>query len=153
MEKRLRLILALSFASLSLGLGTARADIYKWTDAQGRVHFGDKDSNRGGQKAEVVKVRVNSYEHVTYTTVFKNRPAVAGDHSVTLYGTDWCGYCRKARAYFQAQGIPFVDLDIEKNAQAKRDYDAMKANGVPVVVVGDKRMNGFSEEGFQRIYR
>lgn len=72
---------------------------------------------------------------------------------VVMYSTDWCGYCKKARDYFRSQNIAFVEYDIEKNPQARRQYDALGAKGVPVILVGDKRMNGFSVSGFQGIYR
>jgi hypothetical protein len=34
---------------------------------------------------------------------------------VVLYSTAWCGYCRKAREFFAANGIRYVEYDIEKN--------------------------------------
>jgi glutaredoxin-like YruB-family protein len=70
-----------------------------------------------------------------------------------MYSTAWCGYCKKARKYFTSKGIAFIEYDIEKNARAKRDYDALGGKGVPVILVGKKRMNGFSPQGFDRIYK
>lgn len=127
----------------------ASAEVYKWTDAQGRVHFSDK---RGHKNAEVVKVRVNSYQHVSYSTVFPSAKATADSRQVILYGTEWCGHCKNARRYFQEKGIAYRDLDIEKDAAAKRDFEAMDGRGVPVILVGNQRMNGFSPAGFQRLY-
>ncbi|MFT5419606.1 MAG: glutaredoxin-like YruB-family protein [Candidatus Endobugula sp.] len=69
-----------------------------------------------------------------------------------MYSTAWCGYCKKARKYFTSKGIAFIEYDIEKNARAKRDYDALGGKGVPVILVGKKRMNGFSPQGFDRLY-
>lgn len=63
-----------------------------------------------------------------------------------LYGTDWCGYCAVARAWFKAQGMAYRDLDIERDAEAKRQYDAIGLPGVPVVVYEDMIWNGFSDE-------
>ena len=34
----------------------------------------------------------------------------------------------------------------------KKRYKEMGATGVPVILVGNKRMNGFSEDGFESIY-
>lgn len=126
------------------------AEVFKWTDAQGRVHFSDRNSEPG--KAQVVQIRVNSYNHVTYSTLAHPPAAASSDRSVTLYGTSWCGYCKKARRYFQSHAIPYTDLDIETNARARQDFDAMGGKGVPVILVGNRRMNGFSEEGFRQIY-
>ena len=45
---------------------TCFAEIYKWTDENGNVHFGD--SPREQDNAETVVIEVNAYEAVSYTT-------------------------------------------------------------------------------------
>lgn len=127
------------------------AEVYKWTDESGRVHFSDKPSER--HRAQKLDVRVNTYEHVSYERV-EVAPDIAVDEPghVTMYATSWCPYCKKARDYFRANDIPYTEYDIENDATAKRRYDRLGATGVPVILVGDKRMNGFSVAGFQRIY-
>ncbi len=72
---------------------------------------------------------------------------------VVMYATSWCPYCQQARNYFREQGIPYIEHDIEKDADAKRAYEAFGGRGVPVIFVGKRRMNGFSVAGFNRIYR
>lgn len=72
---------------------------------------------------------------------------------VVMYATSWCPYCQQARNYFREQGIPYVEYDIEKNADAKREYQAFGGRGIPVIFVGKRRMNGFSVAGFRKIYR
>lgn len=135
----------------------ASADIYKWVDEKGRVHYGDKPT----EKEKKVAVDISSYESVTYSdppdmnvkSISSAPTKSAIKKKVTMYSTAWCGYCKKARNYFQAQGIPFIEYDIEKNSTAKKDYDALGGRGVPVIVMGKKRMNGFSQEGFERFYQ
>lgn len=41
-------MLLLGYLSFSAGIATA--GIYQWTDAQGRVHFGDKPNDKGAQE-------------------------------------------------------------------------------------------------------
>lgn len=72
---------------------------------------------------------------------------------VVMYATSWCPYCQQARNYFREQGIPYIEYDIEKDADAKRAYKAFGGRGIPVIFVGKRRMNGFSVAGFNRIYR
>ena len=72
---------------------------------------------------------------------------------VVMDATSWCRYCKKARRYFNSHGSSYTDYDIEQNARAKRRYDALGGKGVPVILVGKKRMNGFSVSGFKRIYQ
>lgn len=63
-----------------------------------------------------------------------------------------CPYCKKARHYFQENRIDNVEYDIEKDYDAKLRYDALKGRGVPVILVGKRRMNGFSVSGFNDLY-
>jgi glutaredoxin len=70
---------------------------------------------------------------------------------VIVYGTSWCGYCKKARAWLTKKGIPFEDKDVEKDAGAAQEL-AMKAQaqnvrptGVPVIDMRGKLVLGFDE--------
>ncbi len=123
------------------------AEIYKWTDENGRTHYSDKPNT--DRKVEKLNIKINSYKHVTYKSL---SDANSISDKVTMYSTSWCVYCKKARKYFKANNIPFSEYDIEKNARAKRSYDALGGKGVPVIIVGKKRMNGFSIPGFEKIY-
>lgn len=73
--------------------------------------------------------------------------------AVVMYATSWCPYCQRAREHFRARGIPYVEYDIEKDEAAKQAYKAFGGRGIPVIFVGKRRMNGFSPEGFDRLYR
>lgn len=137
-----------SLILLILFSAASHAEIYKWIDEQGRVHYGD--SPKATDSASIVDVKINSYKHVSYDNI--DFYSSSNAKQVVMYGTSWCGFCKKARNYFKQQGISFVEYDIESDSAAKRDYDSLGATGVPVILVGDKRMNGFSEEGFKRIY-
>lgn len=77
----------------------------------------------------------------------------APSKQVVMYATSWCPYCQQARNYFREQGIPYVEHDIEKDAEAVRTYKAFGGKGIPVIFVGQRRMNGFSVAGFNKIYR
>ena len=118
------------------------------------MHFSDKsDASRPSDSVEV-KVKINSYESVSYETVASDEETKSEEQNggVIMYGTSWCKYCAKARRYFESSNIPFTEYDIEKNAAAKLQYDELGAKGVPVILVGNKRMNGFSVSGFNAIY-
>lgn len=128
-----------------LSAGT-NAEIYRWTDENGKVHFSDQKPWQ--TESEKVEVKVNTYESVSYDTSLFDT-----GKKVVMYSTSWCGYCKQAKRYFERKGIAYAEYDIEKNARAKRQYDKMRAKGVPVILVGKQRMNGFSEAGFERIYR
>lgn len=115
--------------------------VYKWVDENGNVHFGG--SKPESAQVREVDVKINTYSD---TTIHDTKS------SVVMYSTQWCGYCKKARKYFRDNNIAFVDYDIETNQKAKKQYDEIQGRGVPVILVGDKRLNGFSEARFKRIY-
>jgi glutaredoxin len=70
-----------------------------------------------------------------------------------MLSASWCGTCKKAKQYFRRNGIPFREYDIENSSRGKRLYEQLGATGVPVILVGKQRMNGFSEAGFERLIR
>lgn len=72
---------------------------------------------------------------------------------VVMYATSWCPYCRPARNYFREQGIPYVEHDIEKDTEARRVYQAFGGKVIPVIFVGQRRMNGLNVVGFNKSYQ
>jgi len=58
---------------------------------------------------------------------------------LTMYTTPWCGYCVRLKRQLEREGIPFAEVDIERDP-ASADY-VMSVNGgnqtVPTVVLPD----------------
>jgi glutaredoxin len=127
----------------------AVAEIYKWVDENGRIHFTDR--SREGQTTETVDIKINSYTHSTVD--FPEREVAAKPPTVIMYSTAWCGYCKQARQHFRSKGIAYTEYDIEANLEAKKKYKAINGRGVPVILVGKQRMNGFNTAGFDRFYQ
>ncbi len=140
---------------LCLALITAtpavHGEIYKWVDDEGNMHFGDRKPNTADSE-ELELPAINTYESVTYDTSVYDISVHGSGQKVVMYSTDWCGACKRAKRYFNKNNIAFTEYNIDKNAKAKQRYKALGATGVPVILYGKKRMNGFSEAGFRRIY-
>lgn len=66
-----------------------------------------------------------------------------GDDVAIMYATEWCPYCKKAREFFNNNGISFVEIDVEKSSDGKRAYNSLDASGYPVIFVGIHRFDGF----------
>jgi len=140
---------------LAATLTGTRAEVYKWVDADGRVQLSDRPPSTGG--AERVQVpEINTYRGVR----IEQQPGLRTDaprpgkaKKVVMYSASWCGMCARARQFFKAEDIPFRELDIERNRVAQRDWERMNATGVPVILVGGKRMDGFSEAQFLQLYQ
>lgn len=71
--------------------------------------------------------------------------ANAAQPEVTLYATEWCGYCAATRQLFEANGIAYTELDIEKTSAGYEGHKKLNGNGVPLIVIGDKVIRGYSE--------
>ena len=139
MKMILSILAVLVFADFSYG------EIYRWVDEEGNVHFGDRYPETSS--AENVNLDINTYTSVSYDVSIFERT-----EQVVMYSASWCRYCKKARMYFRSNNIAFTEYDIEKDEKAKKRYKRMGAKGVPVIIYGKKRMNGFSPEGFERMY-
>jgi glutaredoxin len=66
---------------------------------------------------------------------------------ITMYSTSWCGYCKKARRWFVANDIPFVEKDVEKDRAAGAEFRELTGGrgGVPVITVGKTVIRGFAQ--------
>jgi glutaredoxin len=144
---------ALAFVIGFICLPISHADVYKWTDNHGRVHFGDKPFENAS--LETIDIKINSYQAVTIeplTETQANNEDRTIDKKVVMYSTSWCGYCKKARRYFKANNIPYREFDIEDSPKAKKRFKSLGGNGVPLILVGKNKISGFNEKSFQQVY-
>lgn len=146
MKFSLRAVLLMCLLSVNI---IATAEIYRWTDEQGKMHFTDSPPT-GKQVEEVeVKVKVNTYSAVEITPLIER---LGRKNKVVMYTAAWCGICKKAKKYFHKNSIDYVAYDVEKSRTGKRDYKLLKARSVPIIIIGDKRMNGFNPAKFDKLY-
>lgn len=58
---------------------------------------------------------------------------------IVMYGADWCGDCRRSKAFLERRGVPFTYVDLEERpdeiAEVIRRNDGMRS--IPVIVFGD----------------
>lgn len=107
----------------------------------------------GGQARELVDV-IGALQSITQAASAPRNDNVATDgERVVLYSTAWCGHCTRARNHMQAQRIPFVEYDIEKNPRAHGDYRAAGGTGgVPLLLIGRQKLAGFDAGRFDNLY-
>jgi len=129
----------------------ASSQLYKWTDEQGRIHYSDKAPDKGNAKK--IEIKINSYSGPAAVSSLGKAAPGAAKGRVKMLTTTWCGYCRQARAYLSSKGIPFEDLDVEKSAPGKQEYTALKGRGVPIILVGSQRMDGYDQAGLDSMLR
>lgn len=128
-------------------------DVHSWRDKDGNLHF--SDSAPGSNTAADVKVVTiqdsNNYNDTTPATV-ATAPTIDAPAPLVMYSASWCGYCKKARRYFNANGIAFKELDIERDQRANRAYKKLGISGIPVIVQDGRTMRGFSVAKFSAFY-
>lgn len=81
------------------------------------------------------------------------RPAAAEscrEQPVVMISTSWCGYCRQARNFFNANGIDFEEIDAEYT-QSPGIRETYRKTGVPVIIVGATELHGFNERRLRQI--
>jgi len=120
---------------------SAQAGVYKWTDDKGRVHYSDQPP--AASKAEQVRIRINSYTGPAI--VSKSGAAAAPPGEVVIYTTEWCGYCKKAKAFMDSKGVRYREVDVETSQDGRQEFAKLGGRGVPVILVGDQRMDGYDQ--------
>lgn len=71
--------------------------------------------------------------------------------TITMYATQWCGVCRRAREYMDASGIDFMELDPDDSAAAKQRLGELNPRkSVPTFEIDERVYVGFQEDLFER---
>ena len=60
--------------------------------------------------------------------------------------SEWCGYCKQIRRFLDQKGIPYQALDIEKDAQARKAYEALGGGGIPFVDVNGTLIRDYNPD-------
>jgi glutaredoxin len=65
---------------------------------------------------------------------------------VILLTTARCGFCKLAKNYLDKHDILYTELDVEQSEKGRRLYEELNGRGVPIILIGDTRIDGYSEE-------
>jgi glutaredoxin len=89
-----------------------------------------------------------------YYAAFPPKQFTTGDHAalyakagnqVVMYATTTCPYCAKTRELFAKQGVKYTEYQIDKSETANADFLAKGGIGVPLLYIGERRIDGFRE--------
>lgn len=134
-------LLRLLLVVLLIAPALSGADVYKWTDAQGRIHY--SDSAPPEVKTQQVKVKISSISGPAVVSTLSNPTATKTKQSVRIFTAAWCGYCKKAKAFLNAKGVAYDEVDVETSDRGRSEFSRLGGRGVPVILVGSQRMDGF----------
>jgi glutaredoxin len=126
---------------------SASAQVYKWTDAQGTVHYTDTpppqqrasqlkppspgDAGQGALPYELARA-VKASPVTLYTTT---RPACAG--------------CDQGRALLRARGIPYTEKTVDTDEDKEQLRQLSGKLELPLLVVGRRKLTGFHDAAWQ----
>ena len=137
------LIILLFSVMFLLGAG-AQADMYRWVDKDGKVHYGDRlPPPSETKKVEEKKFGGNLVQggNLPYAT-----QQAAKNFPVTLYTGDCGEYCTKAKAFLAKRGIPYSERQPGKNpADTELFKKVSTENLIPVLQVGSTNLKGYEE--------
>jgi len=78
---------------------------------------------------------------------------ISSEHELVFFSAPWCGYCDRARTWFDDQRIGYLEIDIESSTEAHRLWREAGGRGVPLVLVGEQRIPGYSPDAYARALR
>ncbi len=142
------------------------ADMYKWVDQNGVIHFSDTPPT-SGQKVKTIKTpnyqspgpSSDTAEPQRHTDPAQKRaprdevPKKRNyDNSVQIFTTSWCKYCKRAVAFLRSHRVKFKQYDIEKDPNAARMMYALGGTGgVPFAIINGKQVRGFSANTYKQV--
>jgi glutaredoxin len=128
----------------------SEAEMYKYVDEKGQVHYTNvpPQETQSTQKVEKVEPKggvsimgaereepeTPSERSMSLIDILKDKlrwekeqesekeqsRELGQSNEVDLYVTSWCGYCKRARNFLISKGIDFNEYDIEKDEEAAR---------------------------------
>jgi glutaredoxin len=125
----------------------AAAQMYKWTDAQGTVHY--TDTPPPAQKASQIKAP-SAGAAAQAPLPYELARAVKAS-PVTLYTTaqSACAACDQGRALLRARGIPYTEKTVNTDDDKEQLRKLAGKLELPLLVVGSRTVAGFQDAAWQ----
>ena len=66
---------------------------------------------------------------------------------IRIYTTPMCPYCARAKALFAKKGVPFEEIDVYMDGDARKEMQskAVGAYTVPQIFIGERHVGGCDE--------
>jgi glutaredoxin len=142
---------ALLFAILLGAACAASAQLYRWTDQNGRVHITDTPPPPGARNVQ----RRSAPGGGTAAAEDGNLPfsvqSAAKNFPVTLYTAPDCEPCGAARKLLNARGVPFREVSVVDAPQTEELRKVAGGLSVPTVKVGASVQKGFEDGAYHAL--
>lgn len=154
----------------SLGPEAARRLYYQFVDERGSVRFVERLDDVPPQwRATVGFVEMDGPPPISPADAQRRRAAryaargsgLQAERSrgantprdVVMYSADWCGWCKKAKAYLDDKRVPYRERDVDNPAVMAELVEKTGQRGIPVFDVDGRIMTGFDPAGLDQLLR
>ena len=72
---------------------------------------------------------------------------------VTIFTTDSCAHCHRAKAFLRSRHVRFRERNLTSSRSAMTEFQRLGARCVPVIVIGERRIDGFHPDRLERALR
>ncbi len=138
------------FAVLLGAASAASAQMYRWTDANGRVQFTDTPPPASAKAVQRKSPTISSALPENASQPYSLQLA-AKSFPVTLYTSADCEPCASARKLLNSRGVPFREVLVVDEAQQAELKKVAGALAVPSVTVGSNVQKGFEENAYHSL--
>ena len=69
--------------------------------------------------------------------------------SIIIYTAPRCKYCNLAKSFLRKYHIDYFEYDITSSQEGLRRYRELNGQGVPLIFVGETRMDGYNERALR----
>lgn len=147
----MRILLAFTLCAFTVGAG---AQVYRWTDAQGRVNVTDTPPPASAKAKDVKRIDTATAAPAPATATAQEPyelQRAKAKFPVTLYTVPNCEGCNLARSLLNARGVPFTESSLTEGKQVEEFKQLVGGNTVPAIIVGSTVQKGFEESAYQRL--
>ena len=66
--------------------------------------------------------------------------------AITLYVSDWCPFCQRAKSLLTRKNLVFSEINVEQDATLREEMLARSnQRTVPQIFIGDKHVGGYDD--------
>ena len=152
--------LAILLAGIAVCAAQSTQKVYKSVGPDGKTVYSDRPPAEGAidktltfenLPASPLPAETSAYIEQLRRTVMPT-PASAPSAGVVLYSAAWCGFCKRAKAYLAAHGIPYQEFDIGTKAGMAAFVSAGGGKGVPLLLADGRRVQGFTPAAYDALF-
>ncbi|MFH1605495.1 MAG: glutaredoxin family protein [Pseudomonadota bacterium] len=124
----------------------AQAQMHRWLDDSGKVHYSDQAPPSSAKNVQ--KKSAMASPSASPPLPYALQQAVK-DFPVTLYTSEPCIPCVQARELLNKRGVPYKEVGVIDNEGLEKLKKLTGATSVPVMTVGREAYKGFERATYQ----